>query len=154
MLTSSASGFVKGLRDADLPVSVLQTQGYFDDRARFKDRMADLVSARTNQICVTTTQWVFGLERPIVVWLQGRLQGSDDHRSDEFVDAIDRLQIVSRCTTQLIVVEADRSGTCCCLLLLFVCLFVCLFVVVVVGGGGGGGGGNGGGGGGGSVVPM
>nr|KAG5692898.1 hypothetical protein BaRGS_031402 [Batillaria attramentaria] len=45
-------------------------------------------------------------ERRIVVWLPGRAQHDDDNgTTDDVVEALDRLNLMSRCSTQLVIVD-------------------------------------------------
>ena len=104
-VTSQASGVVRGLREAGLPVCVLGAKDLKRDRSSWERGVADTALAETDQITVTFSGAVLGLERRVVVWLPGRWQGDDDVRFDDDINAHDRLVAVSRCTTQLLVVD-------------------------------------------------
>ena len=108
-VTSQASGVVRGLREAGLPVCVLGAKDLKRDRSSWERGVADTALAETDQITVTFSGAVLGLERRVVVWLPGRRLGEDDHFSEELVDAGDRLFGASRCTTQLVVVNAPGA---------------------------------------------
>jgi hypothetical protein len=71
--------------------------------------LAEVAAAQKNEVTVAQDGYVNGLERAVLVWLQGRWRGRDEGRSEKDIDVWDRLYIASRCTTQLVVVEADRS---------------------------------------------
>ena len=121
-VTSSASGFVRGLRDAEMPVCVLEGSGRVggshrvggsgSDRAsgsgsdmtsgsgsgRVVDRerrVADVALSRTDRVTVSGWGCVQGLERRVVVWLE-------DWTRDRGLDPYFPLPAVTRCTTQLI----------------------------------------------------
>ena len=101
---------VRGLRAAGLPVCVL---GRFDRRrarARWEREVADTAVAGSDRVTAAHVTAVFGLERKVVVWLPGRDEEFDEGLSEERVDAGDRLVIVSRATTQLVVVEDASPG--------------------------------------------
>ncbi|XP_025097937.1 uncharacterized protein LOC112566159 [Pomacea canaliculata] len=86
---SNNSGMVKGLRDAGIPVRVME-----------EDEIEDVATARTNVVWVTDGDGVRGLERKVVVCLKPRV-----------ID--DRLYAISRCTSQLIIVSPeDEQGAC------------------------------------------
>ena len=53
---------------------------------------------------------VLGLERKLVIWLPGWWMGVDDVWASDAVDAIDRVFAVSRCSTQLVVIETPWAG--------------------------------------------
>lgn len=111
LVTSPACGLVRGLREAGVPVNVLSVDiDKASDKLEIERRMTDIALAKTDQVNVVRINVVHGLERRVVVWLVGRATGFDDSHSDEYVDARDRLFIVSRCTTQLIVVGLEKSA--------------------------------------------
>ena len=129
-VTSPASGFVRGLRDAGMPVCVLERSqrvggshrvggsgsdrasgsdsdmtsgsgsGRVVDRAGWERRVADVALSRTDRVTVSGFRCVQGLERRVVVWLDdwGRgVRGSDPYSP---------LSVMTRCTTQLIIVNS------------------------------------------------
>ena len=102
---STTSGFVRGLRDAGLPVGVLGVDDWRRNRTQCKKDAEDIAVARLDQVTVAHFSVVPGLERKVVVWLPGRWQGVDDNYNDELIDSYDRLHGWSRATTQLVVVE-------------------------------------------------
>ena len=91
-LTSPASGVVRGLRDEQIPVCVLERSDRTGDMAGWERRVANVATAQTDRVTVAHWRSVRGLERRVVVWLTGR-----------YVDF--RVHSLSRCTTQLIIVE-------------------------------------------------
>ena len=103
-LGHAASGVVRGLRQADLPVCVLGVHDWIND-INWEKNAEDTAVAQTDQVTVAHFSNVSGLERKVVVWLPGRWSGVDDSYSDELIVSYDRLYALSRCTTQLIVVE-------------------------------------------------
>ena len=107
-VTSQASGVVLGLRDAEIPVCVLQYSPV-SNRARWERDVADTAVAGTDRVTVAHWRPVLGLERKVVVWLKGRTEKDDDGRSEDEVEAWDRVWVVSRCTTQLVVVDIPRE---------------------------------------------
>ena len=120
-VTSPASGFVRGLRDAGMPVCVLEwshrvggsgsdrasgsgsdmTSGSGSrrvvDRAGWERRVADVALSRTDRVTVSGWRCVQGLERRVVVclddWEGWEVSGSDLYST---------LPAMTRCTTQLI----------------------------------------------------
>ena len=142
-VTSPASGFVLGLRQAGVPVCVLEgsemvrgsnraggtgsgsdsvsdsgsdsgsgsdsDSGRVVDRAGWESRVADVAVSRTDRVTVSECECVQGLERRVVVWLPGRHQRFDTGDSDEEIEARDRLYAVSRCTSQLVVVDVPSG---------------------------------------------
>ena len=104
-VTSPASGVVVGLRHAQIPVCVLETRDRAGDEAGWESRVADVAVSRTDEVTVAHWGSVQGLERRVVVCL-----------SDwpwDFVDDLYSLSAMSRCTTQLIIVNrpSDDSDT-------------------------------------------
>ena len=93
-VTSSASGVVRALRRAQIPVCVLEWRDRAGVVAEWESRVADVAVARTDEVTVAHWESVQGLERRVVVWL-----------SDLTQDDIPRLHALSRCTTQLIIVD-------------------------------------------------
>ena len=115
-VTSPASGFVRALRDAGMPVCVLEGSGRVGgsgndsgsdsdsdrvvDRAGWERRAADVAVSRTDRVTVSGCGCVQGLERRVVVWL------SDWRwRRVKALDIYYALPSLSRCTTQLIIVN-------------------------------------------------
>ncbi len=139
-VTSPASGFVRGLRDAGMPVCVLEGSdrvggshrvggsdsdrasdsgserasdsdsgsdmtsgsgsGRVVDRAGWERRVADVALSRTDRVTVSGWRCVQGLERRVVVWLQDWRW----RRRDRVLDVYFPLSVMTRCTTQLIIV--------------------------------------------------
>ncbi|XP_070199041.1 uncharacterized protein [Littorina saxatilis] len=110
-VTSPASGVVQGLKDAGVPVSVLGVQDFLHNRARWEGAVQDVAVAATDTVTVAFYGWVTGLERRVVAVLQGRHQDDDAGWTDEETDRGDRLEAVSRCTTQLITVRTPPVTT-------------------------------------------
>ncbi|XP_070199033.1 uncharacterized protein [Littorina saxatilis] len=111
-VTSPASGVVQGLKDAGVPVSVLGRQDRLHNRARWERAVQDVAVAATDTVTVAWYGYVTGLERRVVAVLQARDQGDDDRGlTDEGTDHADRLNAVSRCTTQLITVRTPPVTT-------------------------------------------
>ena len=124
-VTSPASGFVRGLRQAGVPVCVLEgsdrargsnraggsdraggtgsgsdsdsDSGRVVDRAGWESRVADVAVSRTDRVTVSECECVQGLERRVVVWLA-------EWGEDWPVDAPPSLFAASCCTTQFITV--------------------------------------------------
>ncbi|XP_070199063.1 uncharacterized protein [Littorina saxatilis] len=112
LVTSPASGVVQGLKDAGVPVSVLGDQDWLRNRARWERAVQDVAVAATDTVTVAWYGGVTGLERRVVAVLQGRDQRDDDRGvTDELTDLADRLNAVSRCTTQLITVRTPPVTT-------------------------------------------
>ena len=108
VMTSTASGVIQGLRAAKIPVRVLRN--YIQemspgDSERWGRDVRDVAAARSDAVTVAWWGAVRGLERKVVVWLRYRRPGIDDRWTDTQVELVDRLHAVSRCTTQLIVVD-------------------------------------------------
>ncbi|XP_070201261.1 uncharacterized protein [Littorina saxatilis] len=111
-VTSPASGVVQGLKAAGVPVSVLGYQDWLHNRARWEGAVQDVAVAATDTVTVARYGWVTGLERRVVAVLQDRDQRDDDAGlTDEVIDRVDRLDAVSRCTTQLIMVRTPPVTT-------------------------------------------
>ncbi|XP_070203156.1 uncharacterized protein [Littorina saxatilis] len=111
-VTSPASGVVQGLKDAGVPVSVLGRQDWLHNRARWEGAVQDVAVAATDTVTVAWYGDVPGLERRVVAVLQDRHQGDDDvGLTDEVTEHVDRLDAVSRCTTQLIMVRTPPVTT-------------------------------------------
>lgn len=68
------------------------------DRAGWESRVADVAVSRTDRVTVADWRCVQGLERRVVVWLAER---------ERTVSLYYRLNALSRCTSQLIVVDAN-----------------------------------------------
>ena len=128
-VTSPASRFVRGLRDAGIPVCVLEGSGRVGgshrvggsgsgsdgasdsdmtngsgsgrvvDRAGWERRVADMALSRTDRVTVSGWRCVQGLERRVVVWVDDWGWGV---RALDFYSA---LPAWTRCTTQLIIVN-------------------------------------------------
>nr|KAG5706697.1 hypothetical protein BaRGS_005767 [Batillaria attramentaria] len=88
-----ASGVVRGLREAGVPVRVLK---YGDSKA-----MRDVaVMEGGDEVVAAYAGTVSGLERPVVVWLQVRRTGTETVDED-----FGRLMAISRTTAQLVRVD-------------------------------------------------
>jgi hypothetical protein len=61
-----------------------------------------------DEVMVAEINVLHGLERPVVVWLVGRRDDTDAKLSDDLIDVQDRRSLVTRCTTQLIIVDVPR----------------------------------------------
>ncbi|KAK7480058.1 hypothetical protein BaRGS_00028695 [Batillaria attramentaria] len=109
-VTSPASGVVRGLREADIPVCVMGSVVTIDDEVKWRRNADDIAVAKSDRVIVGDYRAVVGLERKIVVYLPGRWQGVDDQRNEEAIDAMDRVFAMSRCTAQLIVVEVPDDS--------------------------------------------
>ena len=122
-VTSPASGFVRALRDAGMPVCVLEGSnrvggsgsdsgmtsdmtsgsgsGWVVDRAGWEDRVADVALSRTDRVTVSGWRCVQGLERRVVVCLGDW----GWRRGVRALDVYFSVPAASRCTTQLIIVN-------------------------------------------------
>ncbi|XP_070209383.1 uncharacterized protein [Littorina saxatilis] len=109
-VVSPASGMVLGLRETGLPVHVLGRQIRAQDKAKWENEMGNVALAKADMIVVAHGGEVTGLERRIVVILQGWFRGGDDGKSDRDIDSSDRLLSFSRCTTQLIMVTVPAPA--------------------------------------------
>ena len=105
-VTSPASGVVRGLRRAQIPVCMLERRDRAGDVAGWERQVADVAVARTDEVTVAHWKSVQGLERRVVVWLS-------DMARDDLVGYPYTLPAFSRCTTQLIMVNPppDDSDT-------------------------------------------
>ena len=129
-VTSPASGFVRALRDAGVPVCVLEGSGRVGgsnrvggsgndrasdsgsnsdsdsdrvvDRDGWERRVADVALSRTDRVTVSACWCVQGLERRVVVWLSGWRRR---RRGVSDLDIYFTVPAMSRCTTQLITVN-------------------------------------------------
>ena len=101
-VTSSASGVVRALRRAQIPVCVLEHKDMAGVVAERESRVADVAVARTDEVTVAHWLSVHGLERRMVVCLSKWPRDVDDFFA---------LFGFSRCTTQLITVNppSDRQ---------------------------------------------
>ena len=95
-VTSPASGFVRGLRDEQIPVCVLEYRVRVGDVAGWESRVEDGAGAKTDQVTVAFWESVHGLERRVVVCLNDKGKKGA---------SVFTLYSVSRCTTQLIIVD-------------------------------------------------
>lgn len=100
--TSPANGVVCGLRDAGIPVHVIRTGHESIDA----DDAAEKVS---NKVTVSYYGVTYGLERKVVVWLPHRIPGKDDNKPDSDLEHRGRFHAMSRCTSQLVVVDTNLS---------------------------------------------
>ena len=105
-VTSPASGVVVALRHAQIPVCVLERRDRAGVVAGWESRVADVAVARTDEVTVAHCGFVQGLERRVVVWIAVLPW-------DVVVDHLYTLPVLSRCTTQLIIVDppSDDSDT-------------------------------------------
>ncbi|XP_070210200.1 uncharacterized protein [Littorina saxatilis] len=108
-VTSPASGVVRGLRDAGVPVCVLAQQDAQQNKAQRKKDVESVALAKEDEVTVTHYGDVQGLERRVVVVLQGKTNVADKHRRKNDIEVVDILDAVSRCTTQLIVVKKEEK---------------------------------------------
>ena len=95
-VTSSASGVVRALRRAQIPVCVLEHKDRAGVVAERESRVADVAVARTDEVTVAHWQSLQGLERRVVMWVSDRPWDIGDPFT---------LYAISRCTTQLIIVD-------------------------------------------------
>ena len=128
-VTSRAGGFVRGLRDAGVPVCVLEgshrVRGSGNDRASdsgsdsdmtsdsdservvdragWERRVADVALSRTDRVTVSGSWCVHGLERRVVVWVTHWRRSRRRRKVIDF-DPYSSLPAMTRCTTQLIIV--------------------------------------------------
>ncbi|KAK7091085.1 hypothetical protein V1264_009786 [Littorina saxatilis] len=91
---SDTDGFVVGLRQGGLPVTVLQSGRVFFAKA-------SVATMSRDQVVVADCDDVCGLERRVVVWVQGKRPGGGGQGGDE---RWGRLHAMSRCTGQLVCV--------------------------------------------------
>ena len=108
-VTSEACGVVRGMRQENVPVRVLGWNDWGRRGQEWTVQLAHTVMARTDEVTVADWGVVRGLERRVVVWLPGRHQRFDTGDSDEEIEARDRLYAVSRCTSQLVVVDVPSG---------------------------------------------
>ena len=89
--SQEASGLLQGLREAGVPVSVLNSN---DTRA-----VADVatMAMAIDQVVAANSHTVSGLERPVVVWVQGDAVTADE--------SVGQLHAMSRSTAQLVWVK-------------------------------------------------
>nr|KAG5688054.1 hypothetical protein BaRGS_017808 [Batillaria attramentaria] len=99
--SSQGSDFVQALRSAGIPVCVFGKKE--EDTDTLVKRSGDVAVARDDVTMVTHYDAVTGLERKLVVYLQGRVQGS-------LAEIIDRACAMGRCTTQLVMVELPQPS--------------------------------------------
>jgi hypothetical protein len=99
---------VRGLRAVHVPVCVLGRREWQHKTLDWDALVTAVATGQRDEVTLAMYNFVHGLERPVVVWLVGRIEGEDDDRSDELIDATDRLFLVSRCTTQLIIVDVPK----------------------------------------------
>ena len=131
-VTSPASGFVLALRQAGVPVCVLEgsdrvrgsnraggtgsgsdsvsdsgsdsdsDSGRVVDRAGWESRVADVAVSRTDRVTVSECECVQGLERRVVVLLAEWEE--EEEEEEEWPDDPPAVSATSRCTTQFITV--------------------------------------------------
>ncbi|XP_070206773.1 uncharacterized protein [Littorina saxatilis] len=103
-VVSPTCGLVRRLRAEGVPVCVLERSP--QDMARWEQNVAETAVALNNSVTITFYRAVNGLERKLVIWVPGRGEKDpDDNFDDEFIETDGRLFAMSRCTTQLVVVE-------------------------------------------------
>ena len=102
-VTSPASGVVVALRHAQIPVCVLERRDRAGYVAGWESRVADVAVSRTDEVTVAHCGFVQGLERRVVVCLT--------YWPGDIIVYHFRLPVISRCTTQLIIVNtpSDRQ---------------------------------------------
>ena len=103
-VTSPASGVVVALRHEQIPVCVLEHRDRAGVVAGWESRVADVAVSRTDEVTVAHWRSVQGLERRVVVCLT-------NWPRDDVVGDLYTLPAISRCTTQLILVNrpSDRQ---------------------------------------------
>lgn len=106
-VTEPANGLVQGLREAGVArLRVVRNRNYGSEE--LSREVEEVARARTDCVTLAHRGAVSGLERKVVVWLPGRIDGLDDDLSDAQLDKYDRVYAMSRCTTQLIVVKQNE----------------------------------------------
>ncbi|XP_070210202.1 uncharacterized protein [Littorina saxatilis] len=108
-VTSPASGVVRGLRDAGVPVCVLAQQDAQQNEEQGEKDLESVALWKKDEVTVTHYGAVQGLERRVVVVLQGKTKVADKHRRKNDIEVVDILDAVSRCTTQLIMVKKEEK---------------------------------------------
>lgn len=103
-VTSPASCIVMCLRSKNIPVQVIT-------KSSPGEVLRDMAEARSNMVTVANYFYTVGLERKVVVWMWHGGGGLDRQYSVEELDAHGRFRAVSRCTSQLIVVEVPRHSS-------------------------------------------
>ncbi|XP_025078799.1 uncharacterized protein LOC112554936 [Pomacea canaliculata] len=95
---SDQSGMVTGLQEAGIPVRVMED-----------DDIEDVATARSDVVWVARGHRVGGLERKVVVCLHYGFFRSKMSQRFNFISAYssDRLYLMSRCTSQLVIVSPD-----------------------------------------------
>nr|KAG5688818.1 hypothetical protein BaRGS_017050 [Batillaria attramentaria] len=79
-------------------------------REETRDVRADVALADSDRVTVAEVGSVAGLERRVVVWLPCRSQDDDDAGdTDDVVEANDRVLVISRCSTQLVIIETGPA---------------------------------------------
>ncbi|XP_076447269.1 uncharacterized protein LOC143284478 isoform X2 [Babylonia areolata] len=106
-VVTSASGVVRGLRKARVPLYVLDAAAQHN-RTKCQSIVSGMGVARFDRVVVSFSTFLQGLERKVVVWLPG-----ENHRlSEEYIiessELLDRVHALSRCTTQLVIVELPK----------------------------------------------
>nr|KAG5688056.1 hypothetical protein BaRGS_017810 [Batillaria attramentaria] len=107
-VTSRPCDFVAGLRASGVPVRVVWWK---TDMNRYVGGLEDLSACKVNQVTVTDWDVVTGLERKVVVYLPGRYPGVDDWRGDSDVHDSGKVYAMSRCTSQLVLVDLPHIAT-------------------------------------------
>ncbi|KAL8619082.1 hypothetical protein ACOMHN_019354 [Nucella lapillus] len=103
-VSRSASGVVKGLRLAGVPLSVLGMSAPLD-RARCQGIVKGMGLLSFDRVVLSFSTFLQGLERKVVVWLPGENRRLTDECIIESSEVLDRVHALSRCTTQLIMVD-------------------------------------------------
>lgn len=85
---SEKMGVMMGLREIGIPVQVLE-----------EDNIEDMATSCSDVVWVAEANYVCGLERKVIVWL-------DPHKSGYFF----RFYFRSICTSQLVVVSPDTPA--------------------------------------------
>lgn len=98
---SPGHGVVRGLRESGVPVCVVT---HNDDRL-FDKHVSHTAVAKRDEVTVAYYGFVSSLERKVVIYLPHRNPISDDRRTRQQIEASGRLHALSRCTSQIILVE-------------------------------------------------
>lgn len=106
-VTSRANGVIIGLRAAGIPTCAVQNAD--SACSTWRKEVLDAAVGKNDKVTVADRVDVGGLERKIVVWLSGRKEVFDDKITEHQLLVRGQIFAMSRCTTQLIVVEVSGS---------------------------------------------
>lgn len=104
-VVKQACGFVHSLRNAGVPTGVVWWNPNSDDMRAWHRGVLDMAVAAKEEVIVAHHEAAAGMERKIVVYLPGRALLIDDELTEDDVEADDRLLTLSRCTTQLVMID-------------------------------------------------